>query len=406
MRPGNYVSREQLEKLLSGFILLTISVFFIAQPIHRPTVINSATILWVIGLFSIPYYLKQRDFNQLELKIYSSGIVVFLICILSWLNSPYFDGSFNILEPEARFLLFPLAVLAVRYSKLTFQHLVFALLAGSAAYIWVTYNSPALRVNGDENAVTFGNGAMLLFIVSSSLLFFEKSKVLKILLVIAASGYLYASFRSGTRGSFLSIIPLGIFLFYLSNNKMRWTLILLLIATGIGISQTSIGTGIVKGAKNTINYFTKDSIRNSTGLRLHMWDSAICLNKERPLLGQGPHQYKNATTNEKSACKLAAFNSKGYFSQAHSFYFNSLATIGILGLLSMMAFFFFVAKYSWSLGYISKVTITAALITFLSYSITVDLLFHRYMADKHLTLLAILLGISINHKLKKHSNST
>lgn len=397
----NYISREHFQKLLSGLILLTISVFFIAQPIHRPAVIDSATVLWVIGLFYVPYYLKQRDFNQQELRIYFTGAITFLICILSWINSPYFDNSFNLLEPEARFLLFPLAVLAIRYSKLTFQHLVFALLAGSAAYTWTTYNSPAFRVSGDENAVTFGNGAILLFIVSSSLLYFEKSKVLKLLLVISACGYLYASFRSGTRGSFLSIIPLSIFLFYLLSNKMRWALIFIFVVSGIGISQTTIGTGLVKGAKNTMNYFTKDSIRNSTGLRLHMWDSAICLNKERPLLGHGPHQYKNATTNEESPCKLEAFNSKGYFSQAHSFYFNSLATIGVLGLLSMITFFFFIGKYSWSLELISKVTITATLITFLSYSITVDLLFHRYMADKHLTLLAILLGLSINHKLKK-----
>lgn len=399
------VRKEYLQLLLSAFVLLTVSLFFIAQPFHRPTVITCATILWIIGLLFLPHYLKKKQYDRGELILYALGALVFGICLLSWLNSPYFDGSFKTIEPDSRFLLFPLTVIAIRYSGLTFQHLAIALCLGSIAYIYITYTSPIGRVRGDENPVTFGNGAMLLVVVTSCLAFFEKSKILQLLLILAAAGYFYASFRSGTRGSYIAVVPLTALFFYFMTNKMRLALVIALVIGGIGISQTSLGDRIARSGDNFINFFQKDETGNNTGIRLHMWEAALCFNQEGPLLGKGPHQYKNAILDEKRVCNIILEGHKGYYSQAHSFYFNALATIGILGLAGILTFFFSLANYSWSLPLIAKITIPAAMLTFLSYSITVDLLFHRYMADKHLTLLSILLGMALNHRQAKQSKS-
>jgi len=401
MKLTQLIKHEYLQLLLTAFILLVITVFFSAQPIHRSTVISCAAILWVVGLGFLPHYLKNKQFDKNEMILYALGALVFSICLLSWLTSPYFDGKFKTIEPDSRFLLFPLTVIAIRYSGLTFKHLAIALSCGAIAYVYVTYTSySAGRVRGDENAVTFGNGAMLLVVVSSCLAFFEKDRLLKILLALAALGYFYASFRSGTRGSFVAFAPLSILFFYFMTNKMRVIMITLLLVGGIGISQTPLGDRLATSVGHSIDFFQKAEIRNSTGIRLHMWEAALCLNQEAPWLGLGPHQYKNGILDEDSTCDV-----KIVTVQAHSFYFNALATVGFLGLAAMLAFFFFLGKYSWSLPLISKVTIPAALITFLSYSITVDLLFHRYMADKHLTLLAILLGITLSQRKNKQANA-
>jgi O-antigen ligase len=401
MKLTRLIKHEYLQLLLTAFILLVVAVFFSAQPMHRATVISCATILWVVGLGFLPHYLKNKQFDKNELILYVLGALVFSICLLSWLTSPYFDGKFKIIKPDSRFLLFPLTVIAIRYSGLTFKHLAIALSCGAITYAYITYTSSSGRVQGDENAVTFGNGAMLLVVVSSCLAFFEKNRLLKVLLALAAIGYFYASFRSGTRGSFVAFIPLSLLFLYFMTNKMRVVMITLLLVGAIGLSQTPLGDRLAQSGGNFIDFFQKGEIRNNTGIRLHMWEAAFCLNQEAPWFGLGPHQYKSGILDENRICDV-----KIVTVQAHSFYFNALATVGYLGLVAMLAFFFFLGKYSWSLPLIAKVTIPAALLTFLSYSITVDLLFHRYMADKHLTLLAILLGLALSQRQIKQSSTT
>lgn len=401
MKLTRLIKHEYLQLLLTAFILLVVAVFFSAQPMHRATVISCATILWVVGLGFLPHYLKNKQFDKNELILYVLGALVFSICLLSWLTSPYFDGKFKIIKPDSRFLLFPLTVIAIRYSGLTFKHLAIALSCGAITYAYITYTTSSGRVQGDENAVTFGNGAMLLVVVSSCLAFFEKNRLLKVLLALAAIGYFYASFRSGTRGSFVAFIPLSLLFLYFMTNKMRVVMITLLLVGAIGLSQTPLGDRLAQSGGNFIDFFQKGEIRNNTGIRLHMWEAAFCLNQEAPWFGLGPHQYKSGILDENRICDV-----KIVTVQAHSFYFNALATVGYLGLVAMLAFFFFLGKYSWSLPLIAKVTIPAALLTFLSYSITVDLLFHRYMADKHLTLLAILLGLALSQRQIKQSSTT
>jgi O-antigen ligase len=174
-----------------------------------------------------------------------------------------------------------------------------------------------------------------------------------------------------------------------------------LFIAGLILSQSNIADRLSVSYTNFTNYINYQDHRSSTGQRLDMWHAAWCFHQESPLIGNGPHQFKKLILDPKRTCEISVTNSKQYYVQAHSFYFNALATVGWLGLISMLLFFGMTVQYAWTLPLIAKVTIPAVIITFLSYSITVDLLFQRYMADKHLTLLAILLGLSLNYKKKE-----
>jgi O-antigen ligase len=398
MISNSLIKKEKFQLLLTMLVLFIVTVFFAAQPIHRPTVISSATILWIIGLASIPFYWQNKKYEKNELILYALAAFSFFICLISWFNSPYFDSTLNAIEPDARLLLFPLTVIAVRCSGLTFQHLAIALSVGAIAYVWIAYTSTLHRVSGDENAVTFGNGAALLFVTSSCLVFFEKNKLLKIFLIIASIFYFYAAYRSGTRGSYVAFIPLVLFSIYFFNKKQRLVMIFFLFTAGLILSQSNIADRLSVSYTNFTNYINYQDHRSSTGQRLDMWHAAWCFHQESPLIGNGPHQFKELILDPKRTCEISVTNSKQYYVQAHSFYFNALATVGWLGLISMLLFFGMTIQYAWTLPLIAKVTIPAVIITFLSYSITVDLLFQRYMADKHLTLLAILLGLSLNYR--------
>jgi O-antigen ligase len=398
MNIKHYIKEDYLQRCLTILALLTISVFFIAQPIERYIVVYASTILWIMGLTLLPFAIKSNAIKNQELTIYALGAVCFCISLASWFNSPYFNATVKPIEPDGRFLLFPLTVIAIQYSKLTFRHMALALFLGGVAYSWIVFNSTHARAYGDENAVTFGNGAMLLFVVSTCLLFFEKNNTVKILLVLAATGYLYASYRSGTRGSFLVFIPLSVLSFYFLNKKQSLVLILVLLFAGAIFTQTNVAKRLAASYNNINSYIEHKNTKTSAGQRFDMWQAAWCFNQENPLLGKGPHQFGQATIDPERECDITPRNGKGYNSQAHSFYFNALATIGWLGLSSILLFFLAVAYYAWSLPSIARVTIPATILTFLTYSLTVDLLFQRYMADKHLTLLAILLGLSLNYK--------
>jgi O-antigen ligase len=402
----NIIRKEHLQLLLTAFVLLTVSFFFMAQPFQRSATISAATFLWLLGLVFVPYYAKNKKYEKKELVLYAVGAASFFIGLASWLNSPYFDGTFYALEPDARFLLFPLTVIAVRCSGLNFQHLAIGLILGGAAYAWVTYTSIEHRVSGDENAVTFGNGAMLLFVTSSCLAFFEKQRLIKISLVLASIGYFYACYRSGTRGSFLAFIPLILLTIHFLNKKQILIMALTLLVAGFVLSQSSTADRLTVSYNNFTNYVKFNDYHSSTGQRLDMWQASWCFNQESPLLGKGPHQFKQSILDPQRTCEISVLNAKKYYTQAHSFYFNAIATVGWLGLTSMMLFFVIAAHCAWSLPMIAKVTIPAVILTFLSYSITVDLLFQRYMADKHLTLLAILLGISLSYRSNRQDNGT
>lgn len=398
MNIKNFIKEDYLQWCLTALVLFTISVFFIAQPIERYIVVYAATVLWILGLVLLPFAIKSDSIGKKELIIYVLGAICFCISLASWLNSPYFNATVKPIEPDGRFLLFPLTVIAIQYSKLTFRHMALALFLGGMAYSWIAFNSTHARVYGDENAVTFGNGAMLLFVVSTCLLFFEKNKAVKLLLVLAASGYLYASYRSGTRGSFLVFIPLSLLSIYFLNKKQSFILILALLFAGAIFSQSKIANRLVASYHSVNSYIENKNFATSAGQRFDMWQAAWCFNQENPLLGKGPHQFGQATIDPERVCDINPKNGKGYNVQAHSFYFNAIATIGWLGLTSILLFFFAVTYYSWSLPSVAKVAIPATILTFLTYSLTVDLLFQRYMADKHLTLLAILFGLSLNYK--------
>lgn len=398
MNIKNFIKEDYLQWCLTSLVLFTISVFFIAQPIERYIVVYAATVLWILGLVLLPFAIKNNSIGKQELIIYALGAICFCISLASWLNSPYFNATVKPIEPDGRFLLFPLTVIAIQYSKLTFRHMALALFLGGMVYSWIAFNSTQARAYGDENAVTFGNGAMLLFVVSTCLLFFEKNKAVKLLLVLAASGYLYASYRSGTRGSFLVFIPLSLLSIYFLNKKQSFILILALLFAGAIFSQSKIANRLVTSYNSVNSYIENKNFATSAGQRFDMWQAAWCFNQENPLLGKGPHQFGQATTDPERVCDINPKSGKGYNVQAHSFYFNAIATIGWLGLTSILLFFFAVAYYSWSLPSIARVAIPATILTFLTYSLTVDLLFQRYMADKHLTLLAILFGLSLNYK--------
>lgn len=384
---------------LFSFWLTFLTIYFIAsQPFSRNDTINAATLLWVTGLFILPKIINARNVTKPEWFMIGASLTAFLAAIISWVTSDYFSGEFGDLQIELRFLLFPLAYFAIKQGQFRLEHLSFALLIGSASYVWMCLTDTSARVAGDENAVTFGNGAFLLAATSAILFYVSHSWRIKIVTACAAIGFFYAAYASGTRGSFLAIPTLATILFFTLSGKQKILMAVFVIISIVLLANSNMGQSYKRGINNVQAYFESNRVGSSMGQRLEQWRSAWCMFTEAPLLGKGPHQFKQAIQDSDNQCDIKVTNHKGYYQQAHSYYFNTLATKGMLGLLAELSFFAILVYLGFCRGRETGIVVLAAVSTMLSYGVTVDLFFHRYLIDKHLILLAVLLGLSLTRK--------
>ena len=394
---------------LSYVIALFVAIFLIAQPIKKSVATDVSIVLWILGLIVlISGKVKIRTLVPYR-KTILAGFAFFFVALMSLLLSDY-PAGLQTLEPEFRLLLLPLIIAGIYFSGLRAPQLVLALLLGSISYAWVTHDQLGgfkivRRVFGDENSVGFGNGAFLLATVSAyfCLSFWKSSKIFAMTAAIAAILYLYAAIASGTRGSFLAV-PLIVIFFIFHFRSLKVVIASLILSTALAsaIYQSPLQHGIDRAIKNVTNYVKGEgNNRNSTGARLMLWETAICMAKEKPVFGVGTHQFRSASQDQSLGCD---YNTEGgrYFVQAHSLYFNTLATMGLTGLACLMLLGFFLCRESLNVrpDFPHKYAVVIITLTIAGYSLTVDAFFIRFIADKHLTLLGVMLGIMLHEQQK------
>lgn len=389
-----YLSKLSPQIYLQYLMFVLVTYFLGIQAWNQSPTTDAAIVIWAIGLIS---WIVKREtaLTDSQKKITLASCLVFFTCLLSWLFSDY-DLAIKKLEPDSRFLLFGLVVVAVSSSKLSINQLFIALIIAGISYgcsaLYERHSLGVYRVNGDENAVTFGNGA---FLIAACLMMIYLTKVhiaLKIIAPFAIIFALIAAIYSGTRGSFLALIPLALIAIYKLNNKGKIaSSIFFLASVYLVINHTNFPDSFEQAKNNTQAYFQTDKINTPTGLRLEMWNSTLCIWKNNSFLGAGPRAFKNANNDELLDCNHQEVK---HFNQAHSIIFNTLATKGTIGLISLIIFFSALIHFSFKEHSPARFLLLASVVTMLSYGLTVDLLFKVFMTDKHLVLLAIIVGLS------------
>ena len=395
---------------LSYVIALFVAIFLIAQPIKKSVATDVSIVLWTLGLIVlISGKVKIRTLAPYR-KTILAGFAFFFVALMSLLLSDY-PAGLQTLEPEFRLLLLPLIIAGIYFSGLRAPQLVLALLLGGISYAWVTHDQLGgfkivRRVFGDENSVGFGNGAFLLTTVSAyfCLSFWKKNKLLSILALLASALYLCASIASATRGSFLAIPLITIFfIFHFRNLKIAIASLAISAILATAIYQSPLQYGINLAIKDLTSYIKDEgNHKSSTGVRLTLWKAAICMAKEKPAFGVGAHQFRPASQDQSLGCDFNSEGRKRYFVQAHSLYFNTLATMGLTGLACLMLLGFFLCRESLNVrpDFPHKYAVVIITLTIAGYSLTVDAFFIRFIADKHLTLLGVMLGIMLHEQQK------
>jgi len=398
------------QKLLPWLATVLFAGFLASQPIKRSITTDFTIAIWLLGLFFVFTKTDIVDVIKKYKKTLVLGCLFFIWCLISTLVSKLSPPLIN-LESELRFLLLPLIIIFAVKSRLTAKHLTLSLLAGAISYGILSYieqaSSPGFqRLSGDENAVTFGNGALLLAAVSITMWFqLRKNLNYQILSILSFLFYSYAAYQSETRGNVLSLIAIVIFFSIYSRNYKTFLISILLTGLAVlALYNTNFGGKVITGAKNILST-SESATSSSSRQRIEMWKASTCIALDHPIFGSGTHTFKQATKTTSNNCYLNPKNKHGAFYQAHSLYFNTLATTGFPGLILLLLFIssliFESLKYK-----PNSLPLLVGIVTIIGYSITVDFLFMKYLADKHITLLGILMGFSISSYQQKHQSGT
>jgi len=416
----NHVSYSQI---IFGLCTLT---YFVLQPWYRE---NSNTVWLALSLFSLGYivYLyasKQKDALKspkgLKQLLWLCALVPF-VSIASFITSPLENLSASRLEPDLRWWLIIPIIIALRASQIGPKWIIacitgYTLSSFASALIETHYlQNLNIRANGDENAVTYGmfNATLALMVLATFISPYIKqgglnSKSPNIvrgsLLIVFILGVL-ASFLSGTRAAviLIPIIVIGLYATQYSPKRAllgSGLLILIFAAFIMTNQQSALVKKITKTPDAVINYIVKNdkhSKLSSVGQRLEVWKESWCIFTKHPLLGTGPRSFRPAhqVYGGPEHCNATQARKNGFL-QAHNVYFNTLGTLGLMGVISLGLLLWVSGKHAITALKASKPSVQLGGLLLLTVllchcinGLTVDLWFKNHMTSKNLLIWAL-----------------
>ncbi|MCW8922208.1 MAG: O-antigen ligase family protein [Gammaproteobacteria bacterium] len=244
-----------------------------------------------------------------------------------------------------RFLLIvPVYLLLTRDRGQWFKYLVAGAVVCGPLYLTFALISisenPGMPASGHYHWITFGDAAMLNIVYLSAVLVTSKLRMmLKIIMVISIVCALYASFLSQARGAWLALPFCGALLAYmmLRDNKLKMKIVLpvvllIIIATGISPAGDIIGSRVTQ-AKHEIELFASgEKFDSSVGARLAMWDIALDVWRQHPVIGTGLGDFDQEIELRQSQ---GVYKNIELHASVHNIYFQALATTGTVGFLML-----------------------------------------------------------------------
>jgi O-antigen ligase len=185
--------------------------------------------------------------------------------------------------------------------------------------------------------------------------------------------------------SFFFLLPVMVHNILGKRHLVKIAAACLLIA--IALSTTVLVRGTLKDINEQINAYYEGNPNTSMGLRLHMWESALKIILENPLIGVGTGGYRNAMKNLESP-RLAPENRE--FNQPHNSFLFMIVQYGIIGLVSIIwLMYVFIEK-----GWLYRKTLPGFAIFSFGLILVIGSLTDTQIIQVHTaTLLAILTGL-------------
>lgn len=167
--------------------------------------------------------------------------------------------------------------------------------------------------------------------------------------LIAGIGVFYSVYISETRGIWVAI-PLFLLMMYATWNK-NWqsgknllVFSVIVIVLGIALSNTELVRKRIQIGKEDIQLYTsKTNPDTSLGTRFQVWQAAWLMFTEYPVMGVGRENYTEVMQNlaERHIITPAAAS----FLHSHNEILYNMMTLGVVGLIGILLFYFVPAYY-------------------------------------------------------------
>lgn len=268
------------------------------------------------------------------------------------------------------------------------------------------------RASGSVNAIIFGNLSLLMssICVAGMPYFWRQHRWTFALPILAAVMGLLASLLSGSRGGWLALPAIVLLFIWFWRERIKfWQLGILgatlaSIAVGVYLTpQIGVQARIFQAYQDTNNYFQSHQVNTSTGARLELWKAAWIVFQNHPLLGAGHGGY----VNEKQALIDSGLieSSIAGFSHPHNEYLATMATRGLVGLITLLLLFLIPARVFFHYTKQTETDIRilgicglTAIVAFAHFSLTGDT-FDRTLSITFLTFLLAIVPTLIENEV-------
>ena len=295
-----------------------------------------------------------KQLNYVEKQWALSLIALFIIATLSLLYSEDLKNGIGKLERYFRLMTIPLIYLMVRRLNIETGKLflvgvaIASVLLALQAY-YQTHQLNMSRAYGLYYPISFGDIAVLTSsILTAAVLTVIYNRWLKLITIICIFSALYAAVASGTRGAWI-LIPVYIALFgwlYRSKlSKAQWIkAIIILLVTILMLSlwtPRKLELGIARAYTNVVAFIDDPKTQSSAGARLNMWRNSMIIWSKSPAVGTGIGDFQ-LDSERLILTKESLSIEVGKYSHAHNIYFDTLATLGLFGLIVLVIALFII----------------------------------------------------------------
>jgi len=275
-----------------------------------------------------------------------------ILGLVAYINVDNTHDYFKLLERYMRFLLaVPIYLLIKKYNVDIVKYFYAGIIASGPFLLTVAmisyFDNPALPAKGSYHHIIFGTVAILnVGVMLSILLTKDINGIKKVIIVSSMFCAFVAAVLSQSRGVWM-VVPVYVLvaLFYsIKHSKLKLSSILIvftLIAGAVVLSP--IGEMVESRTDRAINevndFYEKDKYISSIGTRLAMWNVAIDLWRQHPVIGSGPGDFEDTII---ALEKSGKYRGMDVHNSIHSIYFQALADTGSVGFFVFLLSIFFI----------------------------------------------------------------
>ena len=393
-------------------ISLLFAIFLIASvAVEYGTGISAIAILFIsiIGLIAT----KNQNYDSLE--SWEWIWIMSIFCLNAMMAQGH--GDFGYLDPTSRLLLAIPVYLFIRRVGININAILIGSFLGAlvvAGFSWYQYEylNMSMSLGITSNHIFFGQTALILAFFSFCGFFVYKRKVHILLALIGALLALYALINSGSRGGWIAIPAIFIFLFGANvwnvskKNIIATVTIFVLISIGAyTVDNSPVKVRINAGISDINLYVAKDHVTSSVGSRFEMWKGALLIAKDSYFLGVGEVGYSSA---RQQLIDDNRVHKKILHFDPHNMYLNTLAKQGVFGLIALLLILliplrkFYKDAITNSASKNTSIMGAILVIAYLDFMLTTSTFIYQYMVVFFIFILVALLG-NLTHKksLKK-----